>query len=123
MSDVLQHAASTQDITLSEAALRHVVAYLDKKETCQGLRLSLKKSGCSGLAYVVDYVYSSEKNDVILPLAKHYQLFVDKASYPHLKGMVVDYVREGLNYKFVFQNPNQTGQCGCGESFTVAAQG
>ena len=59
------------------------------------------------------------EGDLILPLTEDYVVCIDKSSYPFLKKMNVDYVKQGLNYKFVFNNPNQTGQCGCGESFTV----
>ena len=56
---------------------------------------------------------------MVVPLADDHLVCIDKSSYPYLKGMHVDYVKQGLNYKFIFNNPNQTGQCGCGESFTV----
>ncbi|WED43810.1 HesB/IscA family protein [Legionella cardiaca] len=120
MSEVMQHiSSSAKHITLSETALRHILAYLGKQQENKGVRLSVKKTGCSGLSYVVDYVLAPQENDVVQPLAEGYLLCIDKASYPYLKGMSVDYVRQGLNYKFVFDNPNQKGQCGCGESFTV----
>jgi iron-sulfur cluster assembly protein len=103
---------------LSEAATRHVLSYLDQKSNSIGIRLSVKKTGCSGLSYVVDYVDNPLKDDIVLPL-EHRLICIDKGSYPYLKGTHLDYVRQGLNYKFVFHNPNQTGQCGCGESFIV----
>lgn len=120
MSDVVQHEASRETgIYLSEAAKKHVLSYLARRPDCCGIRFSVKKTGCSGLSYVVDYVQSAPGNDVILPLSDAYQVYIDKASYPFLKGMSIDYVKEGLNARFVFDNPNQTGACGCGESFTV----
>lgn len=82
--------------------------------------MSVKKTGCSGLSYVVDYVKEPSEGDMIASLSKDYLVCVDKTSYPFLKNMQVDYVKQGLNYKFIFNNPNQTGQCGCGESFTVS---
>ncbi len=120
MSDVVQHVSSqTPAITLSEAAIRHVLSYLAKQIKSKGIRLSVKKKGCSGLSYVVDYVEVPLDEDIVLPLANDHLICIDKSSYPYLKGMHVDYVKQGLNYKFVFNNPNQTGQCGCGESFMV----
>ena len=120
MSEVIQHAGSlTPAITFSEAATRHVLSYLARQSNCKGIRLSVKKTGCSGLSYVVDYVDSPLAEDIVLPLANDYLVCIDKGSYPYLKGMNVDYVQQGLNFKFIFNNPNQTGQCGCGESFTV----
>lgn len=110
---------STLGVALSDAALRHVLTYLAKQTGSKGIRFSVKKTGCSGLSYVVDYVSTPQENDVVQILTDHYYLYIDKASYPFLKGINVDYVKQGLNYKFVFNNPNQTGQCGCGESFTV----
>ena len=59
------------------------------------------------------------EQDIVSPLTEDCLICIDKASYPYLKGIQIDYVKQGLNQKFVFNNPNQTGQCGCGESFTV----
>ncbi len=121
MTEVMHHKSDTKvDLNLSEAAMNHVLAYLDKQEDCIGIRFSVKKTGCSGLSYVVDYVNVANDKDIAQKLSPKYQLYIDKGSYPFLKGMQVDYVKQGLNSKFVFNNPNQTGQCGCGESFTVS---
>ncbi|MFI4963385.1 MAG: HesB/IscA family protein [Legionellales bacterium] len=120
MSMVMQHASSVKpEVTFSESALKHLVSYLVKNSEQIGVRLSVKKTGCSGLSYVVDYVQAPADGDMVLPLSGDYLVCIDKASYPFLNGMTVDYVKQGLNFKFVFNNPNQTGQCGCGESFTV----
>jgi iron-sulfur cluster assembly protein len=107
------------EIRFTEAAITHLISYLQKNPEYLGVRLSVKKTGCSGLSYVVDYVFSLTEDDWMVPLSEHYLVCVDKKSYPFLKNMEVDYVKDGLNYRFVFNNPNQTGQCGCGESFTV----
>ena len=121
MSEVLQHrSTSTPRIHFSEAAIKHVIAYLDKHTDYLGVRLAVKKTGCSGLSYVVDYVKEPVDTDLKLALTENYSVWVDKSSYPFLHNMDVDYVKQGLNFKFVFNNPNQTGQCGCGESFTVS---
>lgn len=120
MSGVMQHKTNANFlVTLSEAATRHILAYLNKEAHSRGIRLSVKKTGCSGLSYVVDYVFAPQENDIVQSLGENYSVFIDKASYPFLKGVNIDYVKQGLNHKFVFNNPNQTGQCGCGESFTV----
>lgn len=119
MSDVNHFVSNTKPgIELTAAARQHVLSYLDKQNS-NGIRLSVKKTGCSGLSYVVDYVENPLEDDIVVDLNDHYLLCIDKRSYPYLKGMQIDYVKQGLNYKFVFTNPNQTGQCGCGESFTV----
>lgn len=120
MSEVRQHQSDiATGITFSESAMAHVLTYLAKQKETKGLRLSVKKTGCSGLSYVMDYVMAPQENDIVQPIGENYQLYIDKASYPFIRGMKVDYVKDGLNHKFVFTNPNQTGQCGCGESFTV----
>ncbi|KTD09191.1 Fe-S cluster assembly protein [Legionella gratiana] len=120
MSVTMHHTENkTPEISFTDAALKHVVSYLQKKPGHAGIRLSVKKTGCSGLSYVIDYVLAPLEGDLMLPLTEEYVVCVDKASYPFLKKMEVDYVKQGLNHKFVFNNPNQTGQCGCGESFTV----
>ena len=120
MSVVMHRAENmTPEISFSDSALKHIVSYLQKNSEYSGIRLSVKKTGCSGLSYVVDYVLAPLEGDMVLSLTDTYQVCIDKSSYPFLKNMSVDYVKQGLNYKFVFNNPNQTGQCGCGESFTV----
>lgn len=120
MSVEIQQASSINpNITFSESAIKHLISYLEKNPGHTGIRLSVKKTGCSGLSYVVDYVKVPAEGDMIAPLSEKYLVCVDKSSYPFLKNMQVDYIKQGLNYKFIFKNPNQTGQCGCGESFTV----
>ncbi|AMP89611.1 HesB/IscA family protein [Legionella pneumophila] len=120
MSVEIQQANSiSPNITFSESAIKHLVSYLEQNPGSIGVRLSVKKTGCSGLSYVVDYVKEPLEGDMVVSLSDNYLVCVDRTSYPFLKNMQVDYVKQGLNYKFVFNNPNQTGQCGCGESFTV----
>jgi len=119
MSVVMQHTTAKPGISFSESAKKHLISYLAKNSEHMGVRLSVKKTGCSGYSYVVDYVKAPLEGDMIMPLADEYIVCIDKSSYPYLKDMQVDYVKEGFNYKFIFNNPNQTGQCGCGESFTV----
>lgn len=120
MNEVTHHKPTTKaPLTLTEAATRHVLLYLEKKPEMQGIRFAVKKTGCSGLSYVVDYIAAENEGDIVMPLSENYRICIDKKSYPFLKGCTVDYVKQGLNAQFVFNNPNQTGQCGCGESFTV----
>lgn len=119
MTEVMQHENSTLGVSLSDAAKKHIIAYLNKETETIGVRFSVKKTGCSGLSYVVDYVVTKQETDIVQPLSQSYQIYIDKQSYPYLKGMNVDYIKQGLNFKFIFNNPNQKGQCGCGESFTV----
>lgn len=107
------------EMQFSESAKKHWIAQLAKNTEHRGLRISVKKTGCSGFSYVVDYVKAGKEGDLLMPLSEDYWVYIDKSSYPLLKNMQIDYVKQGLLYKVVFNNPNQTGQCGCGESFTV----
>ena len=121
MSEVSYYTPAKEEpaVRFTAAATSHVLAYLAKKLESKGIRFSVKKTGCSGLSYVIDYVDAPSPEDIVLPLNGDYLICLDKKSYPFLQGIEVDYVKQGLNYQFVFNNPNQTGQCGCGESFTV----
>ena len=122
MSEVIQHKSnSTPAIKLTKSAEHRVLSYLDENKH-KGLRLSVKKTGCSGLSYVLDYVDAPNDDDIQMHLNNDYFVSIDKTSYPYVNGVTIDYVKKGLNQVFVFNNPNQTGQCGCGESFTVDPQ-
>jgi len=116
---VNHHPRQEFNVTLSMDATKYIVSYLTKNSQYVGVRLSVKKTGCSGLSYVIDYVGAPVAEDLVLPLDNAYNLYVDKTSTQYLHGVNIDYVQQGLNRKFVFINPNQKGQCGCGESFTV----
>ena len=120
MSVIKQRASELNvALELSEKATEHLLSCLSKEPDHLGVRLSVKKTGCSGYSYQVDFVKKSEEGDLQMPLSGDYRIFVDKDSYPKLKNLRIDYVKQGLNSKLTFENPNQTGQCGCGESFTV----
>jgi iron-sulfur cluster assembly protein len=121
MSDVMHHVSeSRENISLTESAVARILSYTSLHASGCILRLSVKKTGCSGLSYVMDYVPTPKEGDIVLPSLSGCSICIDKGSYPYLKGMQIDYVKQGLNHKFVFNNPNQTGACGCGESFTVS---
>ncbi|SHH33603.1 iron-sulfur cluster assembly protein IscA [Ferrimonas marina] len=105
-------------ITLTEAAAERVKSYLANRGKGLGLRLGLKTSGCSGLAYVLEFVDELEPGDEVFN-EQGVNLIIDAKSLVYLEGLEVDFVKEGLNEGFKFENPNSTGECGCGESFTV----
>jgi iron-sulfur cluster assembly protein len=106
-------------IELTQAAARHVSREITKRGKGEGLRVSTKKSGCTGFAYVVDYA------DEIGPGDRVYESFgikvvADEKALPQLDGMVIDFVKTNLlNQGFEFRNPNIKEMCGCGESFSV----
>ncbi|MBP6419662.1 MAG: iron-sulfur cluster assembly protein IscA [Giesbergeria sp.] len=105
-------------ITLTEAAARHVSRYLARRGQGLGVRLGVKTSGCSGLAYQLEYVDQAEPEDVVFE--NHgVKLLIDPKSLAYIDGTELDFVREGLNEGFRFSNPNERDRCGCGESFRV----
>lgn len=105
-------------ITISETAHNKIKNHLEKRGTGLGVRVSVKKTGCSGYSYVLDYVDTTNDSDIVYE-QNGYNLYVDNKSEAYLKGMNIDYKKEGLNESFVFDNPNAEEYCGCGESFTV----
>ncbi len=105
-------------VTLSEAAVKHVTKYLSRRGKGVGVRLGVKTTGCSGLAYKLEYADDVAPEDVVFE-DKGIKVLVDPKSLAYLDGMTLDYVREGLNEGFRFNNPNERDRCGCGESFRV----
>ncbi len=105
-------------VTLSEAAARHVNRYLAKRGKGVGVRLGVKTTGCSGLAYTLEYVDELAAEDVVFE-DHGVKVLVDPKSLAYINGTTLDYVREGLNEGFRFNNPNERDKCGCGESFRV----
>ncbi|HEY6096114.1 MAG TPA: iron-sulfur cluster assembly protein IscA [Gallionellaceae bacterium] len=105
-------------ITLTDNAAKHVQNFLSKRGKGVGLRLGVRTSGCSGMAYKLEFADAVNEGD--LQFSSHgVTLLVDPKSLPYIDGMELDYTREGLNEGFKFNNPNVKDQCGCGESFKV----
>ena len=105
-------------ITLSDAAAERVKRFLANRGKGVGLRLGVKTSGCSGMAYVLEFVDELNDEDAIFD-DKGVKVIVDAKSMAYLDGTQLDFVKEGLNEGFKFNNPNVKDACGCGESFTV----
>jgi len=105
-------------ITLTEAAAGHIRRLLDKRGKGLGLRLGIRKSGCSGFAYDLDYVDEIAEGDTVFE-EFGVKVVVSREGLEVLDGTVVDYARDGLNENFRFRNPNVKDECGCGESFSV----
>ena len=105
-------------ITLSDAAARHVNRYLAKRGKGIGVRLGVKTTGCSGLAYKLEYVDELDPDDVVFE-SNGIKVMVDPKSLAYIDGTELDFVREGLNEGFKFHNPNERDRCGCGESFRI----
>jgi iron-sulfur cluster assembly protein len=105
-------------ISLTESAANRVKSFLATRGAGIGLRLGVRKTGCSGFAYVVNYAEAPEPGDAVFE-DHGVRVFVDSASLTLLDGTIVDFVKQGLNEAFRFRNPNVKGECGCGESFSV----
>lgn len=105
-------------ITLTETAAQHVAANLERRGKGIGLRLGVRTSGCSGLAYKVEYADDVGPEDAQFE-SRGVRIVVDPKSLPYLEGTELDFTREGLNEGFKFNNPNVKDSCGCGESFNV----
>lgn len=105
-------------VILTENAARHIERSLSKRGKGVGLRLAVKTSGCSGLAYAIEFADEALPDDQVFD-SHGLKLLVDARSLPFLDGTELDFVREGLNEGFKFHNPNAKANCGCGESFAV----
>ncbi|MEW8028108.1 MAG: iron-sulfur cluster assembly protein IscA [Candidatus Thiodiazotropha sp.] len=105
-------------ITITEAAANRVQAFLANRGKGLGIRLSVRTSGCSGMAYEMEFVDELQEDDQVFE-DRGVQVVIDPKSLVYLDGTEVDYAREGLNEGFRFNNPNAKSECGCGESFNV----
>ena len=105
-------------ISLTPAAADRVRNFLAARGQGLGLRLGVRKTGCSGFAYVVDYADATRPDDLVFE-DHGVRVFVDPQSLATIDGTEVDFVKQGLNESFKFRNPQTKAECGCGESFTV----
>jgi iron-sulfur cluster assembly protein len=105
-------------VSLTESAAQHVQSQLDSRGSGLGIRLGVTTSGCSGMAYVLEFVDEQVQEDEVFD-AHGVKVFIDPKSMVYLEGTELDFVKEGLNEGLQFRNPNVSAECGCGESFTV----
>lgn len=105
-------------ISLTDAAAKKIQQTLTRRGSGEGIRLGVRTTGCSGLAYVLEYVDTPQLEDQCFD-CEGCKIFIDPKSCVYLKDMTIDYVRQGLNEGFQFNNPNERDRCGCGESFRV----
>jgi iron-sulfur cluster assembly protein len=108
-------------IQITPAANERMRSFLEQSPEAAGVRFGVKRTGCSGFGYVVDLAGVVGESDQVLEI-DGVRLIVDPKSLPLVEGTLIDFQRQGLNASFVFHNPNATGECGCGESFTVDAK-
>ena len=105
-------------ITITDRAAKKIKTVIARRGRGEGIRLGVKTTGCSGLAYVLEYVDTPSAEDQCVE-CDGCKVFLDPKSCVYLQGTVVDYVKQGLNEGFEFTNPNERDRCGCGESFRV----
>ena len=105
-------------ISLTEPAANRIKSFLAARGQGIGLRIGVRKTGCSGFAYVVNYADEVQPGDMVFE-DRGVRVYVDPESLPLIDGTTVDFVKQGLNEAFRFRNPNVKGECGCGESFSV----
>ena len=105
-------------VTLTSQAADHIGKYLQKRGSGIGLRLGVRTTGCSGMAYKLEYVDEAAADDQVFE-SFGVKVFIDPKSLAYLDGTELDFVREGLNEGFKFNNPQEKDKCGCGESFNV----
>ncbi|MBB3227208.1 iron-sulfur cluster assembly protein [Luteibacter sp. Sphag1AF] len=105
-------------IQITPAANDRMRGFLAASPEAAGVRFGVKRTGCSGFGYVVDLASAVAEGDAVLDI-DGIRVIVDPKSLPLVDGTLIDFQKQGLNAAFVFHNPNATGECGCGESFTV----
>lgn len=105
-------------VTLTEKAASHIASFIAKRGKGVGIRLGVRTSGCSGMAYKLEFADDALPDDIVFE-SHGVKVLVDPKSLPYLEGTELDFAREGLNEGFKFNNPNVKDQCGCGESFNV----
>lgn len=107
-------------INLTDTAAQKVQNMLSRRGHGLGLQVGVRTTGCSGLAYTLEYVdVPPSSNDCELYESQGVQVWVDRKSLVYLQGLTMDWVKQGLNEGFEFVNPNESARCGCGESFSV----
>jgi iron-sulfur cluster assembly accessory protein len=106
-------------IRVTEKATRHILKQMESDPSAIGFRLEVKRTGCSGWMYVVDLVREARDDDLIFHVAEGLDIHVDEKSFSFVHGTEIDFVAEGLTRHLVFNNPNVTAECGCGESFSI----
>ena len=105
-------------ISLTENAKQSIIQKIIRRGKGKGIRIGVKTTGCSGLAYVLEFVDTVDSQDSCID-CNGCMVYIDPKSCPYLEGMTIDYVKKGLNEGFEFINPNEKDRCGCGESFRV----
>lgn len=107
------------DFQVTEMAKQQIIKSLAQRGKGLGIRVGIKTTGCSGLAYILEYVDTPKEVDAVFSIAENLAVYIDPKAFQYLRGSTMDFVKRGLNSGFEFINPNEKARCGCGESFTV----
>jgi iron-sulfur cluster assembly protein len=105
-------------ITLTPLAVEKIKHHLERRGRGCGIKVGVKTTGCSGLAYILEYVDKPVEKDIVF-IDQEINIFIDPKTLPYINGMTMDWVKNGLNEGFDFVNPNERDRCGCGESFRI----
>jgi len=108
-------------VTFSQSAITHLQNQVEKLSAI-GILFNVKESGCSGLKYLLELAFEIEENSKCFPVTSSLNLYISPKIIELIRGTEIDYIQEGVNYRLVFNNPNATASCGCGESFSVVEQ-
>ncbi|MFT6422584.1 MAG: Fe-S cluster assembly protein SufA/iron-sulfur cluster assembly protein [Thalassolituus sp.] len=111
--------AAPAEVSMTDAAIAHVRKQLAKNPDMAGIRLGVKKSGCSGFKYDVEFIQTADEGDDAIAVADDVTLYIAADARAYVRGTEIDFTREGLNSTIKFNNPNAKDLCGCGESFSV----
>jgi len=111
--------ANANGIRLTDRASAHIKREMANEDTAIGFRIAVKKTGCSGWMYAVEFAHERRDNDVVFSVDNDLDIYVDAHSLGFLQGTEVDFIQEGLTRQLKFNNPNVSSECGCGESFAV----
>lgn len=109
----------TVGVSMTPSAVKHVHSQLSKHPGAHGIRLAVKKSGCSGFMYDIEWVSEPQDDDQVFQIAENIAVYVRRKDLPVVNGTEIDFITKGLNSLFQFRNPNATAECGCGESFSI----
>ncbi|MFO8153880.1 HesB/IscA family protein [Thioalkalivibrio sp.] len=118
-SSVAAEVPEADRVRATEKATQHILKQMESDPAAIGFRLEVKRTGCSGWMYVVDLVREPRDDDMIFRVGDELDIYVDEKSFGFVHGMEIDFVSEGLTRQLVFNNPNVTAECGCGESFSI----
>jgi iron-sulfur cluster assembly accessory protein len=114
------HTEKLIPVTLTQAAVAHIKTQIEKSDfSAIGLNFGVKPAGCTGYKYIINLAKEENPDAYCFVIEHHLFLFVDKKSYPFVKGTEIDFQTQGLNSQFVYDNPNVKDACGCGESFNI----